>query len=625
MPDPDKTTEMGYNISMNTQTPSRILHVAMTGDDAHDGSESRPLRHIQTAADRAMPGDTVRVHGGVYRERIDPPRGGLSEARRITYEAAGGERVEITGTEPVTDWIPDPEHGPAFWKAQVPNSFFGDFHPYTKLISGDWFIDMGRPHHLGGLLMNDSPMREATDPRHLITPWQRYWHAEVGDEITTFRIHCGKDDPNDATIEVFARPAVFYPRREGVDFITLRGFILRGAATNWAPPTAEQPGLVGTHWSRGWIIEQNTISHSRCVGVSLGKHGDAYDNTSQDSAEGYVDTIRRALDRGWTRERIGGHIVRHNTISHCGQAGIAGSLGAIFSVIAHNEIHHIHHDNLGNTFNGAEQAGIKFHAPIDTLIEGNHIHHTHRALWMDWMAQGTRITRNLCHDNTTEDLFLEVNHGPFIVDHNLFLSPTALLDWSEGGAFAHNLFAGRMRRASELQRETPWHPQSSTELAGLAPIRGGDEHWTHNLFLNGQALAGVEKEVQPWRAELPEDEGRVCSNKSRPYPNHLSHNSVSPAAFVFDSKEGTLRGVPCAADLPACPVADTRDFGPNRVAGLPYLGPDGKPLHFNTDFLGRGRREGDSLPGPFAADSLTDPIVVKSPRASRKLPPPNCT
>ena len=33
-----------------------------------------------------------------------------------------------------------------------------------------------------------------------------------------------------------------------------------------------------------------------------------------------------------------------------------------------------------------------------------------------------------------EDLFVEVDHGPFVVDNNLFLSSVNLLDMSEGGA-----------------------------------------------------------------------------------------------------------------------------------------------------------------------------------------------
>ena len=78
------------------------FHVATTGSDHADGSEDRPLRTINRAADLAKPGDTVVVHGGEYREWVQPRRGGLSELRRITYTAAPGEHVVIKGSEQVT-------------------------------------------------------------------------------------------------------------------------------------------------------------------------------------------------------------------------------------------------------------------------------------------------------------------------------------------------------------------------------------------------------------------------------------------------------------------------------------------------------------------------------------------
>jgi len=62
-----------------------------------------------------------------------------------------------------------------------------------------------------------------------------------------------------------------------------------------------------------------------------------------------------------------------------------------------------------------------------------------------WMTQGTRITGNLLFDNRDQDLFVEISHGPYLVDHNLLLSPTALLDSAQGGAYAHNLFGGAIR------------------------------------------------------------------------------------------------------------------------------------------------------------------------------------
>ena len=152
-------------------------------------------------------------------------------------------------------------------------------------------------------------------------------------------------------MEINVRQTVFYPEKTGINYITVRGFTLEDAATPWAPPTAEQIGLIGAHWSKGWIIENNTISHSICSGISLGKYGDQWDNTSANSAEGYVKTIERALADGWSKENIGHHIVRNNTISHCEQTGIVGSLGAAFSTVTGNTIYNVH---MHQSFGGAD-------------------------------------------------------------------------------------------------------------------------------------------------------------------------------------------------------------------------------------------------------------------------------
>ena len=117
---------------------SREIHVAKTGSLTGDGSLERPYLQIRQAAEAAMPGDTITVHEGIYRERVNPIRGGTSNCRRITYQAAEGETVVIKGSKEIKDW--EPAEG-TVWKTVIPNHFFGEFNPYKEALFGDWFID----------------------------------------------------------------------------------------------------------------------------------------------------------------------------------------------------------------------------------------------------------------------------------------------------------------------------------------------------------------------------------------------------------------------------------------------------------------------------------------------------
>ncbi len=52
---------------------------------------------MQRGYDKA--GDTIIVHEGIYREHVNPKNGGSGDNERITYEAAPGEKVAISGAE----------------------------------------------------------------------------------------------------------------------------------------------------------------------------------------------------------------------------------------------------------------------------------------------------------------------------------------------------------------------------------------------------------------------------------------------------------------------------------------------------------------------------------------------
>jgi hypothetical protein len=735
------------------------FHVATSGNDSSPGTSSAPLRTIQRAADLAQPGDTITVHAGTYRERVNPPRGGESDTKRIVYQGSPGEKVEIKGSEAVKNWVKVQDD---VWKTTLPNSFFGTFNPYSDLIRGDWFDRKGRDHHTGAVYLNGEWLTEAAKLDEVLAPggaapswlaapsqgyllnvswlrpggeagsagrvaatafatrhgtqnapcseggecvgfishgdWLRYERIDFGEQTQQMEIRAasaaeggivelrldapegellgtcsvpntggwqawssfranlkplsgvrslclvfkaqkppalnpqlwfGQVDatnttiwaqfkginPNEQLVEVNTRRTVFYPEKPGCNFITVRGFTLSQAATPWAPPTAEQIGLIGTHWSQGWVIENNVVSYSVCSGIALGKHGDQFDNTSANTAEGYVKTIERAHANAipWAKENIGHHMVRNNSISHCEQAGVVGSLGAAFSTVAGNDIHDIHVRRL---FGGAEMAGIKFHAAIDTTIRGNHIYRTCLGLWLDWMAQGTRVSGNLFHENAGQDLFVEVDHGPFVVDNNLFLSATSVLDMSEGGAYVHNLFAGKVTNRPEPSRETPYHPAHSTTVAGLVKITGGDDRFYNNLFIgNGQpasnqpagknlewissyGLWGYDTRDLPLRTG-----GNVYYNWAQPYGKETNATVLADNPKVKLVAEGDQfflhLSVGTELNQANTSLVTTALLGKATIPGQPYESADGSPLKIDTDYLAKERSLARPTPGPF--------------------------
>ena len=605
--------------------PAAEFHVAISGKDTDPGSSSAPLHTIQRAAELAQPGDVITVHAGVYRERINPPRGGTSETQRITYQAAPGEHVEIKGSEIVTGWT---KAGPGVWKVTLPAAFFGSFNPYSDLIHGDWFYPMGREHHTGAVYLNGDWLAEAFRWEDVMKPAGKMplWFGKVEGGETTLWAQFGDADPNSGSVEINVRRTVFYPDAPGRNYITVRGFTMRHAATPWAPPTAEQIGLIGTHWSKGWIIENNTVSHSICSGISLGKYGDEFDNTSANSAGGYVKTVQRALAYTiqWTKENIGHHLVRNNIVSDCGQAGIVGSLGCAFSSVTGNVVHDIY---VRQRFSGAEIAGIKFHGAIDTEIRDNHIYRAHLGIWLDWMAQGTRVSRNCFHENSYYDLMVEVNHGPFLVDNNIFLSNRNMLDYSEGGAYVNNLYTGQIVPVTDPTRATPFHPAHSTTIAGLKNIRSGDDRFYNNIFI------GITVPAKPAK---PGD---------KTPPNHGGLNAYDRMKTPIFAGGNIYYGeaVPCRQDTNPLVLADKKpaitldqqgeqwflrcDFGQEikrakttlvasellgkaSVSGVGYENPDGSALEIATDYLGKDRNKANPAPGPFETGDGTQAIKV---------------
>jgi alpha-N-arabinofuranosidase len=603
--------------------PRKEYHVSVNGNDANNGSAAKPFKTIMAAANKALPGDVITVHAGVYREQVTPPRGGNSDKERIVYQAASGEKVMIKGSEVVKGWE---QVGKDIWVVKIPNGFFGKFNPFKEYIHGDWFVPnpKERKYLRGAVYLNGDWLMEAAKKEEVlgvVDEKNPLWCASADADSTTIWAQFKNVDPNKELVEVNAREKVFYPEKPFLNFITVRGFTMEQAATNWAPPTAEQMGLIGTHWSCGWIIENNTIQYSKCSGIALGKYGDDHDNNQTESAEGYVGTIKRALAFGWNKGTIGAHIVRNNTIAYCEQTGIVGSMGCAFSVVEGNTIHDIH---IRRLFNGYEMAAIKFHGAVDVQIRNNHIYRSAMGLWLDWMAQGVQINGNLMHDNSL-DIFLEVDHGPMLVSNNILLSKTSLLMNSSGAAFVHNIFGGKMDVVNYDSRLTPYHPPHSTFVTALHDNPGGDIQFINNLFVNGgdaskysSALLPVifdgnvytkgairignqgqkrfgdmnknaKEQMEKYKYQDAVERNALVKNDFDASPHLLQQNNSWYLEIAVDKDWlNTKRKLVSTATLTKAIVPDLR-----------FDNTDGSPFKIDTDYFGNKRNTANPSPGAF--------------------------
>jgi hypothetical protein len=214
---------------------------------------------------------------------------------------------------------------------------------------------------------------------------------------------------------------------------------------------------------------------------------------------------------------------------------------------------------------------------------------------------------------------MEVDHGPFMVDNNLFLSKLNLVDMSQGGAYAHNLFAGKLSSTEEPKRKTPYHPAHTTSLAGLFTIKGGDNRFYNNIFsgLPGSSGDGPKKDDYHrrvtgyglWVYDLREfpllTGGNVFYRTALIYVKETGY--CAQPDFDPQVKLGEENGqfILHAVFGPALKQAATKSvttrlLGKARIPGLPYVNADDSSLKINTDYFGKQRTQAKPAPGPFA-------------------------
>jgi hypothetical protein len=203
------------------------------------------------------------------------------------------------------------------------------------------------------------------------------------------------------------------------------------------------------------------------------------------------------------------------------------------------------------------------------------------------MAQRTRVTGNLVHDNVV-DLYMEVNHGPFLIDHNLFLSKESILDWSQGSAYVHNLMGSISVWNSPESldaRGTPWFQSHRQEGMKLNLIRTKDAQYRNNLLPKS-----TEAFSDPQNENL-QDIGNadLCVSQVKLEEKPDGMWITLPQGFNWPEVNRSL--------------ITTDVLGKAIIPDVAFEQPDGTPYRLDTDYFGNKRNGENPAPGPFCLQS----------------------
>lgn len=460
------------------QIYDRELHVDCNHSAASDdniGTLESPLKTINAAAAMAEPGTHVLIHGGVYRECVQPTKGGESANKMICYEAYHNENVMIKASVVAAEFkksegwnlrriLPEEERELSkvrIWEVQLKEDEFRGYNPFcaVNILHDRLFIEYDKTdmttylNRRGMVFCNGKPLQQVSLYNQLADHPGAYW-VEANGQTVHFRLE-NDEDPKNCLIELTCREQCFAPKKPFLNYIKVKGLTCAHAATGAPVP---QRGSISCYRGHHWIIEDCTIDWSNGVGIDVGN--ECWHHTHLED------------------QVIGAAIIRRCSIYDVGVCAIAG-LFATDLLIEDNLIQGTGWQKMELSW---EAGGIKVHACTNSLIRRNIFTKTLRAdhLWMDMFNENNRITQNLFLDGIEqrEAIFLECSRdGVNLIDNNIF--------WNVEGRFDP-------ASVREEPGSSGWYKLQETDVVNGYAIYGEGTDHTHivNNFIGKCKSAG---------------------------------------------------------------------------------------------------------------------------------------
>lgn len=389
--------------------------------DQNPGTLEAPLRTISRAAALVKAGEKVVIHSGLYREQVRPKNGGKDPQSMISYEAAPGEKVTISGSVEVE----------ASWEASM-HSNGSQYSLNIWQVPLDAILDKAK--------INPFLLPNATDRQMEVMHWATHLMGTVPFalkrgmvfqnkerlvQISTYAdlaridgsfwvdtaralLHInpfGFTNPNEALFEVTQYEQLFVPEKVGTPYLKIKGLHFEHAGNGFMRTGV---GAIFNKGGHHWIIEENEISGINSVALEIGMR---FTEEREITAE----------EKARSQTTPGGHLIRKNTIHNCGTGGIQGLRNNDVLV----EENHLYNIGWQDTENYWECAAIKLLVCKRTLVQKNRIHDVMaaNAIWLDWDNENCRITKNLIYDMQPAmggAIYMEASRRtPNWIDHNI--------------------------------------------------------------------------------------------------------------------------------------------------------------------------------------------------------------
>ncbi len=485
---------------------------------------SRQFRTISQAAKGVQPGDTVLIHSGVYRERVEVAASG-TPTHPITFQAAPGADVTITGADLLTDWTQEPGPDPIFSIAWPYSFLSGPTHAHPD---DDYHLLIGRVEQV--LVSNDllrqvlrrDQMRRGT-----------FFVDEAAQRLYVWG--AGNDDLKEVPVQASTRDILWHCTGA---YVTLRGIRFRYAANAAQEGSAQFPG-------RGDVIQNCTFERTNGSGATFV----APDLRVQDCT--FRDNGQLGFGAAGAHQlRMTGCLIENNNVKGFDRGWEAGGEKIVLSrgaVIDHCRV--------------LDNRGV--------------------GLWFDIGNEGCEVKNCLIQGNEDAGIFCEISYGMHahdnvIVGNGLADTPGA---WGGAGGICLSSSPGCLIERNLLvsnKEGFDFREQGRTTPRIGAP-EGAKEVWiwNHDTTVRHNVLAG-NRDAQTWGWFDVWDERhwplalQTDGGRERPA-------SVSPTDFARDFEAEIKRGAPQGLSLEKLHLTFTDNL---------YSVPDGQGLfHWGTDWL----------------------------------------